>query len=254
MPIALMYHDVLDGPDAGASGFPGAGAARYKLTCAAFDDHLSAIARAVTAPPVLTFDDGGASAFTCIADRLESRGWRGHFFITTDRIGAPGFVTADQLRALHERGHVLGSHSCSHPTRMAACSRAQLLREWRDSRALLCDLLGSSVTTASVPGGYYSREVAAMAAQAGLTRLFTSEPTTRAHRVDGCEVLGRYTVLQTTTAAVAAAIAKGARLPRWKQALSWNTKKLAKHAGGQAYLHLRTTWLERAQADRGPRR
>src|ERR1039458_5638385 len=31
---------------------------------------------------------------------LEDRGWRGHFFITTDRIGTPGFLTESELRDL----------------------------------------------------------------------------------------------------------------------------------------------------------
>src|ERR1035438_7697935 len=141
--LAIMYHDVVEDGDFESSGFPGEGAHVYKLRREDFERHLDAIARATTAvgtvctlvgrPVLITFDDGGVSSLHPIADLLESHGWRGHFFITTDRIGTPGFLTEAQLRELHRRGHIVGSHSRSHPTRMAALSRADLDGEWRES-------------------------------------------------------------------------------------------------------------------------
>ena len=84
----------------------------------------------------------GKAAITEIAPRLEALGWCGHFFMTSGQIGAPGFLTASELRELHARGHVVGSHSHSHPVRMSACSVAELRREWTDSVGLLTDILG----------------------------------------------------------------------------------------------------------------
>src|SRR6266550_927052 len=95
---SIMYHDVVENGDFASSGFPGAGADLYKLRREDFERHLQAIAAAsavVTTtsslgsgtPVLLTFDDGGASFHHPIADLLEARGWRGHFFITTGRIG-----------------------------------------------------------------------------------------------------------------------------------------------------------------------
>jgi peptidoglycan/xylan/chitin deacetylase (PgdA/CDA1 family) len=260
MAVTLLYHDVTPRGDDDSSGFPGAGAARYKLTLEEFAEHLAAIARAapgttlraeeLAARPeaglLLTFDDGGASALAPTADLLEEHGWRGHFFMTTDYVGAPGFLNAAQLRELHARGHVIGSHSCSHPARMALCGREQLLREWRQSREVLADVLGAPVTVASVPGGYYTRAVAEAAAEAGIRVLFNSEPTTRLATVGGCLVVGRYTVYRGTSARAAAALAAGRRLPRWRQAFWWNVKKAAKAVGGRTYLALRERLLRRA--------
>ena len=48
---------------------------------------------------LLTFDDGGASALR-IAEMLARYGWKGHFFITVNRIDSPAFVTSDDIRAL----------------------------------------------------------------------------------------------------------------------------------------------------------
>ena len=97
------------------------------------------------APPVfLTFDDGGVSCHAPIGGMLEQFGWRGHFFITTSRIGTPGFLSEAQVRDLHRRGHVIGSHSHTHPTRMAALAPDRMESEWRQSLAHLAEILGET--------------------------------------------------------------------------------------------------------------
>src|SRR5262249_51253399 len=145
-------------------------------------------------PFFITFDDGGVSAYDEVATLLDKRRWPGHFLITTDCIGRAGFLSKEQIRGLRKRGHVIGSHSCSHPSRMSECSWQQLIVEWHSSVAILSDILGEAVVVASVPGGYYSRAVAEAAARAGVRALFTSEPVIRHQQVDGCYVLGRYTL------------------------------------------------------------
>lgn len=262
MPITLLYHDVVEGDD-DASGFPGGGPARYKLEREEFGRHLDAIAatgvslspaEALEVPGaslegdlvLISFDDGGVSSML-IAEMLEARGWRGIFFITVDYIGRRGFVDREQIRELARRGHTIGSHSCSHPDRMAACSREQLLDEWQRSCATLSEILGSTVAMASVPGGYYGRNVAEAAAAAGITRLFNSEPNKRVYQVDGCRVYGRYSVFRGDSARTAAALARGRSLALLKQTAAWNLKKVAKTIGGRAYLRVRTMLLNREQ-------
>jgi peptidoglycan/xylan/chitin deacetylase (PgdA/CDA1 family) len=253
MAVTLLYHDVVARGREDDSGFPGPGAARYKLTPDEFAEHVAAIARVVAAAVRkadlrLAFDDGGVSALHPIADVLERQNLRGYFFVTTDRVGTPPFLSAAQIRELRRRGHTIGSHSCSHPALMSWCRREELLREWRQSCTVLSDILAEPVTVAAVPGGSYSRAVAETAAAAGIRTLFTSEPTTRGRTVDGCLVLGRYTVYRGMPARTAAALAVGRRWPRWRQALWWNVKKVAKAVGGRAYLALREKLLQRAYA------
>jgi peptidoglycan/xylan/chitin deacetylase (PgdA/CDA1 family) len=258
--IVLEYHDVVPDGDFSSSGFSGPGADSYKLTAESFDAHLAALAATGCAanqtgdeiaagiagaidPPtarvVLTFDDGGRSALTEIAPRLEALGWRGHFFMTTSEIGAAGFLGADDLRELHARGHVVGSHSHSHPVRMSAVGVEGLRREWSESVGRLSDILGAPVRTASVPGGYFSRVVAETAADAGVRVLFTSEPTSRPFRVGPCTVLGRYTLRRDDPGSLAAdlvASSHGARVRQWS---IWNAKKVLKALGGESYLRAR---------------
>src|SRR5260221_9241949 len=120
MPITLMYHDVVEDACADASGFVGPGSRRYKLPPAQFRAHIHDIDRVLKRNPIttndgeaverpdsvlLTFDDGGVSCHGPVADVLDRMGWRGHFFIPTDHIGSPGFITPGQIRSLHVRGH-----------------------------------------------------------------------------------------------------------------------------------------------------
>jgi len=256
--ISLMYHDVIEGGVNESSGFHWPDAALYKLEVGVFDQHMRAIARACECPAIIsdilsadpsslrtprtwmiTFDDGGVSAYTHIAERLDELGWRGHFFITTDYIGARGFMDRAQIRELRRRGHVIGSHSCSHPLRMASCGRRQIEREWSVSLALLSDLLGELVDMASIPGGQYSRQVAEAAAQAGVKALFTSEPTVKRRMIAECLTLGRYAIQQWTAPQTAAAIASGKIFPRARQALLWRAKKMTKTIAGERYLKFR---------------
>jgi peptidoglycan/xylan/chitin deacetylase (PgdA/CDA1 family) len=258
--ISLEYHDVVDTGKYDSSGFPGTDAARYKLERDEFKSHCKAIAGAITSQPIricdfhagtnrftplfLTFDDGGSSAYSYIADILESYGWHGHFFVTVNYIGAPSFVTQEQIRALRKKGHVIGTHSCSHPERMSYLSWDQLIEEWGTSVAILSDMLDEPVTIASVPGGYFSKKVAEAAAVSGIKALFTSEPTTWCYHVNGCLVLGRYTVLRGVAPEVSAGLASGELLPRLRQSLFWNAKKVVKVLGGRSYLKLRKYILE----------
>ena len=250
MNISLLYHDILSAGSFPASGFESADADIYKLDEATFARHLEAIghAGAGLAEELFTFDDGGASALLA-ASMLEKRGWRGWFFITTDRIGTPGFVCAEDIAELRRRGHTIGSHSCSHPPRMAQLSRGALVREWGASVAALSAILGEPVTCASVPGGYYSRRVAEAAAECGIAVLFTSEPVASTRRVAGTLVRGRYSVKRNTSAARAAALAHGDLAPRLGQFCYWNAKKLLKAGAGRYWLAFRKYYFARSKND-----
>jgi peptidoglycan/xylan/chitin deacetylase (PgdA/CDA1 family) len=255
--ISLLYHDVVDPTAHENSGFPGAGPARYKLGWDDFRAQLDRIERAVGRPPtrheqisserspwLLTFDDGGSSARP-VAELLAERNWPAHFFVTSDFIGAPGFVNEDDIGRIHALGHVIGTHSCSHPERMSRCSWPTLLHEWTASSERLSALIGAPVTCASVPAGYYSRKVARAAAASGLTTLFTSEPVKTVKNVEGCAVVGRFTIRAGASPDLAARIASGKVRPRTTQFLAWNARKVAKTIGGEAYVAARRRLLER---------
>ncbi len=201
----FCFHEVTDDPR--STGFQRSGAMPFTLSRRAFAEHLDAIAASPWSPRrvtevegpgtgrcvLLTFDDGGRSALDA-ADELSRRGWRGHFFVVTSRVGSSTFLGAAEIRYLHECGHVIGSHSHTHPNIFRELSRAAMMAEWHRSASLLSDLLGVPCETASVPGGEISRSVLESGAEAGFRSLFTVEPRLRPWNVRECRVFGRYII------------------------------------------------------------
>ena len=207
----LMYHEVTDDPT--SSGFQRPSALPYKHKQRAFEQHLTEIAAGPCRPELvsdidfrrperhllLTFDDGGTSA-AYVSEELCRRGWRGHFFIVTSLIGSRGFLDARTIREISNCGHIVGSHSHTHPTPFRDQSRSQLRDEWRISCDRIGEILGEPCITASVPGGDSSAAVYAAASVAGVRYLFTSEPRLTPELADGCWILGRASVKARTSA------------------------------------------------------
>jgi peptidoglycan/xylan/chitin deacetylase (PgdA/CDA1 family) len=198
----FLYHDVADTP--AESGFQRPSALPYKQTRKNFVSHLEGIANSGFSPRsvpevdfrkaekqvLITFDDGGRGALQA-AEELNRRGWKGHFFITTSLIGTRTFLDARAIGYLRSCGHVIGSHSHTHPDIFKGISFEQMIREWRTSCDLLSNLLGSPCLAASVPGGDVSRRVFQSAHEAGLKFLFTSAPVLTPRRQGDCWILGR---------------------------------------------------------------
>ncbi len=198
----FTFHDVCD--DVRESGFQRQYAASYKHSRRVFEQRLDQIAaspftvKAVseldfTQPGkhiLLTFDDGGRSA-VYISDKLSSRGWKGHFFIVTSLIGSRAFLSEREIRYIHSCGHIIGSHSHTHPDIFKALRKDEMIREWRISCDRLSTILGKPCEIASVPGGDISDGVLEVAHESGLRYLFTSEPVLIAERRGECWILGR---------------------------------------------------------------
>lgn len=200
MLAGFTYHEVTDDPS--TTGFQRSSALPYKHSIGEFRSHLDQIARNGIRPErigalsegdrhlLLTFDDGGRSALDA-ADILEHRGWFGHFFIVTALLDTARFLSKAGVRALYERGHLIGSHSHTHPDIFLRLSPAQMAFEWRHSRAILEEVIGASIVAAAIPGGHGSRATEQTAAAAGYTFLFTSQPRPVPWWTDGMLCIGR---------------------------------------------------------------
>ena len=264
--VSLLFHDVYHQTPF-ESGFSSEVAHRYKLRLHDFEAQLAGVAEArhdspiraqellamgskgrragsnpATPPYLITVDDGGVSYYTVVADRLEQYGWRGHCFVSTDLIGRRGFLDARQIRELDARGHVIGSHSASHPPRFSACSPARMRDEWTDSRHVLEDIVGHDVDVASVPGGYFSKTVAKAAADAGIRILFTSEPVTSLDLRDGCLIAGRFTIRSGNASDASGRLAAMSGWARSRAWVDWNAKGLVKPILGPVYIRF-SEWL-----------
>ncbi len=194
-----MYHDVYE-HDVNESGFKNTTAQKYKIRVSEFEKHVVTVKNCLESlvgnsiEVVFTFDDGGKSFLYVIAPILEKYGFRGVFFITTNLIDTPGFLSKEDITKLYQGGHIVGGHSHTHPVRMSAMSSAEILSEWRTSQEILSTILNTEITTASIPGGFCSRLVLRSMAQTGYKKLYTSNPTTNVSKLGECDVIGRYAI------------------------------------------------------------
>jgi peptidoglycan/xylan/chitin deacetylase (PgdA/CDA1 family) len=224
---SFCHHDVTNDPS--ESGFQRNAATPFKLRPDRFAAHLESIAAGLATPALvtdieltrpgrhllLTFDDGGKSALR-IGEELTRRGWRGHFFISTSLIGRRTFLDASEIRQLRQGGHLVGSHSHTHPDIYRELEWERMVVEWRQSSDILAQILGEPCLSGAVPGGEISDAVLRSADRAGLRYLFTSEPWLRPRIVGGCWILGRFCAKASTSPED---IAQLARFQGWTRKL-----------------------------------
>jgi len=190
----LAYHEVM--PESDYS---------YCVTSSAFAEHLALFDSVASSggpelPIQITFDDGERSQYLNAAPFLAEHGISATYFVTPGLIGtATKFLGWDELKALQDAGHSIQSHGWSHKF-LTFCSDAELAHELLASRQLLEDKLGDLVEEISVPGGRWNRRVIKACADAGYRRVYVSDPWV-AENICGIQVIGRFMVRRTTTAA-----------------------------------------------------
>ncbi|UCB56885.1 MAG: polysaccharide deacetylase family protein [Candidatus Omnitrophota bacterium] len=186
----LLYHGV----DAGEKFYEQRSnkEREYIITKAQFNNHLELFKRlGMQTPPleqclrqiqnnkfasrtlILSFDDGEESGYTTIAPLLEKYGFRGSYFIVAGWINKPGYMTEDQIRQLHKRGHGIYSHSMTHPF-FTRISEAEIMSELRESKECLEKILGQEVKCFSLPTGEYDERFKELIAHSGYSYICTS--------------------------------------------------------------------------------
>jgi len=121
----------------------------------------------------ITFDDGCASDLEC-ARVLHTYGYDALFFIATEFIGRPGYLSREDIIALREMGMGIGSHA-HHHAMMGSLSEAEVEAQFRNSKGILEDILHEPVVHFSFPGGSYNRRMLEIGRQAGFRYFFTSD-------------------------------------------------------------------------------
>lgn len=228
--VVLMYHDIVTTDDK-SSGFQNRNAFEYKVEESAFEAQVKALQGKDV---VFTFDDGGVSFLTKAAPILEKYGFKGVFFISTKYIGTPGFLTKEQLKELSERGHVIGSHSHTHPEIFTKLSNKEIMREWHLSAQVLKEILGEGDYVASIPNGYTSKEILDAAIQFGFNTIYTSQPTTKIKTYKRSKLIGRYVVLDGMTMddVLRMVTSKSYHL---KMSVKWHVLNIVKKVLGSSY-------------------
>lgn len=135
-------------------------------------------------PPIsvlLTFDDGYEDNATELLPILRSFDVPAAVFVVGANVGAPGRLSATQMRDMAQSGLVaFGSHT-QHHRDLRGLSAAQLTEEFAGSRRFLEGLLSTSVDALSYPNGRNGPAIRRMGAKSGYALAFGTEgaPCTR---------------------------------------------------------------------------
>lgn len=228
--VVLMYHDIVTKNDK-SSGFQNENAFQYKVEEQAFEEQVKALQGKDV---VFTFDDGGVSFYTKAAPILEKYGFKGVFFISTKYIGTPGFLDKEQVVALAARGHIIGSHSHTHPEIFTKLSKEEVREEWSKSYEILQGMLNNKDLPMSIPNGYASKIIMQEAIDCGFTDIYTSQPTTKVKTFIGHKVIGRYVVHEnmTTEDVLRIVTSQGTKM---KMAMKWHVLNMVKSVLGSSY-------------------
>jgi peptidoglycan/xylan/chitin deacetylase (PgdA/CDA1 family) len=77
-------------------------------------DYLAYGAALPEKPVMLTFDDNDLDQYTVALPEMNKYGFKGVFFIMTVSMGKSRYMSREQIRALSDAGHVIGSHTWDH--------------------------------------------------------------------------------------------------------------------------------------------
>jgi peptidoglycan/xylan/chitin deacetylase (PgdA/CDA1 family) len=134
-------------------------------------------------PVVLTFDDGTQDFHDHALPILRALGYPATVFPVTGLLGrqadfvtyrpVPRLMSAATLRAVHDAGVRVGSHTVSHP-RLTQLGPDAVTRELADSKAVLEDLLGAPVDHFCYPKGDYDERVRDQVRDAGYRSALTT--------------------------------------------------------------------------------
>lgn len=125
----------------------------------------------------VSFDDNWKSQYEEALPILSDAGIDATFYITTDTLEPGkyrGFMSADQVRELNEKGHEIGSHTVHH-TDLTKVDEDEALDELEDSKAALEALLDEPVEAFAYPYGAYSPEVVELVEQVGYEHARTTQ-------------------------------------------------------------------------------
>lgn len=122
---------------------------------------------------IITFDDGDETNYTLAFPVLLNYGFKAEFFVTTDWIDTPHFLTSRQIREMHDGGMEIGSHGATHSF-MDDLDEQSAERELRASRDVLEEITGTHVVSCSAPGGRINRTIEKIAKKIGYKFLCTS--------------------------------------------------------------------------------
>ena len=125
-------------------------------------------------PIILSFDDGYEDNWRVVLPMLEERGMKAVFYMVTNSIGKPGYLTWDNLFDMERRGMEIGSHTANHLP-LTTLSPEKQREELRLSKLMLEWKGMKTIYSFSYPNGAYDDGIVAMLAEEEYLTAVTGE-------------------------------------------------------------------------------
>lgn len=118
----------------------------------------------------ITFDDSWLSQYQNGLPILESAGFKGTMYITTEPIQGnwDGFINLTQLKDMKARGHELAGHTVTHAD-LTTLNTNAANRELKNSKSYIQNQTGATVTSLAYPYGSFNTAVINLTKAAGYT-------------------------------------------------------------------------------------
>ena len=122
---------------------------------------------------ILTFDDGYLDNYTNAYPLLKKYGFTATMYISSDKVGQPGYMNWDQLKELNENGFEIGSHSRLH-NHLPDVSPEEWVNEIQQSRVILQKNLAAAINHFSYPVGGFNEKIKHIVKSSGYTSAVTT--------------------------------------------------------------------------------
>ena len=195
-------------------------------------------------PIMITADDGWRSNIDIMLPIVRRHGFECTIFVTTGEDawifrkfrGLDRRLTAEDVRELHRNGVSIGSHTVTHPY-LIEMNDAEIRREFLVSKATLESWTGEPCHYLSIPGNFYNRHIARLAAECGYKAVFTANVGTVSRNADPFDinrliVEGAFTLAEFETNLRPATIAT-------RKAIAWIKKQPPRVIGASRYMAVR---------------
>jgi peptidoglycan/xylan/chitin deacetylase (PgdA/CDA1 family) len=161
----------------------------------------------------ITFDDGWQSVYDRALPLLNQHGFRSTQYLNASSIETPNFMTAAEVRQLHEAGHEIAAHSYEHVD-LTSIGVDRLDEQLRKSEEALA-AAGLGTQDLAPPFGRSDPQVDWYASKYFDILRGTDDGINTRQNLDPHDLLVLYVTDETTTNAVAEALAQTSRVNGW---------------------------------------
>ncbi len=122
-------------------------------------------------PIMLTFDDTDGPQFTFAKPEIEKYGFKAMFFIMTVSLGRPHYMSKEQVKALSDAGHYIGSHTWDHHNVKLYKGNDWVIQIEKPTKTLEA-ITGKPIRYFAYPFGLWSHDIIAPLKQRGFIAAF----------------------------------------------------------------------------------